>query len=450
MRIQLGKYRYLTLVAALALTGCDKSHGQDGAVVSDSSDQASFPPSKERLLSVLASGYISAPDARQECLGRLVFDLRQPIHWSTNFDKFGSLFNGSFSANVFDRGDVIEVGDTKIDVFGPVDSIAAAEILETTPRARMRSLKDSLALINVYIAKRTKKPGRSDGEKRLLDESLADRATLEESIKKRAVRYEAIDTGLPDTEAYWTTSRINELSSSDSVYLAYMVRGDYVFVFESGVQLSPTLDREQHKRQFLKLLRDFRPRKPYEIPTELGICIPYGFILDDGTTFTDIKRSIRWPDAPGVIYTIHTGYVDRHHMKVTPLLALGNASAGLMGSPNEKQLKQFITQRIGPRAVKFGGVTGEQGGIAAHITMPGEPPYETYSVFSGYSGWLGIAALPYMLVEMRTFTTMQAPELKSNPPPFKQSMERLEYLLTSMRLRRTTPEMPEIAAARKQ
>ena len=436
-------------MVALSLLGCGKSQGEDGSTASPPSDQASSPPSKHRLLSILAPDCRSEPGARQECLGRLVFDIPQQIEWSTTFDKFRRMFNGRFSKNVFDRGDTIEVGDTRIDVLGPVDSVTLKQIFNTAPSGRVRFLKDSLVGTDAYIEEMMTKAHRSEREEWDLAQSKRSKAGREESIRELEANYKAFDTGLPNTEAYWTT-RTTELSSFDSVYLAYMVRGDYVFVFESGSQLSPTLTHDTHQRQFLKLLRDFRPRKPYEIPTELGICIPYGFIPDDGSTFTAIKRSIRWLDAPGVIYTINTGYVDRHHMKVTPLLALGNASVGLMGSPDEKKLKQFVTQRIGPRSVKMGGVSGEQGGIAATIAMPGKAAYETYSVFSGYSGWLGIAAPPYMLVEMRTFTTMQAPELTSNPPPFKQSMERLDYLLKSMRLRPTTPEMPEIAEARRQ
>ena len=40
----------------------------------------------------------------------------------------------------------------------------------------------------------------------------------------------------------------------------------------------------------------------------------------------------------------------------------------------------------------------------------------------------------------------QAPELNTNPPPFKQSMDRLQMLLKSIRLRPTMPFMPDMAA----
>lgn len=56
------------------------------------------------------------------------------------------------------------------------------------------------------------------------------------------------------------------------------------------------------------------------------------------------------------------------------------------------------------------------------------------------------AVLPFILVEMSSRTMEQAPELKTNPPPFKQSMDRLQMLLKSTPLRPTMPSMPDMAA----
>ncbi|MNR68813.1 hypothetical protein D3C85_1936150 [compost metagenome] len=53
--------------------------------------------------------------------------------------------------------------------------------------------------------------------------------------------------------------------------------------------------------------------------------------------------------------------------------------------------------------------------------------------------------LPSILVDMRSYTRLEAPELSVNPPPFDQSMERLSALLGSIRLRPTQPPMPELA-----
>ncbi len=208
--------------------------------------------------------------------------------------------------------------------------------------------------------------------------------------------------------------------------------------------------KEKHGKQFVAMLAKFRPRKANEIPTELGVCIPHGFIADDGKTATDIKQSLRWPDAPGVLYTIHTGTVDERKMKTSLITAAGSAAVGLLGSYAESEVKPFVTERIGPRPYQIGGLKASQGGVALKISRPGKKPFEAYNVFTGYSGWLGTEALPYILVEMSTRTMEQAQELKQNPPPFQQSMGRLEILLKSTRLRPTTPLMPDLANLPKQ
>ncbi|KQQ39233.1 hypothetical protein ASF61_22250 [Duganella sp. Leaf126] len=185
-----------------------------------------------------------------------------------------------------------------------------------------------------------------------------------------------------------------------------------------------------------------------EIPTELGVCIPFGFLPDDGRTVTDIKQSIRWKDAPGVLYTIHTGNVQPRQLKSTVITALASSQVGRFGTDEEAEVKKHVDQRIGPRQAKIGGLVGEQGGVALKVTQPGSKPYEAYSVFTGYSGWLGSAVLPFILVDMQSFTMEQAPELKANPPPFRQSMERLEGVLKYMRLRPTNPPMPELVSGK--
>jgi hypothetical protein len=67
-----------------------------------------------------------------------------------------------------------------------------------------------------------------------------------------------------------------------------------------------------------------------------------------------------------------------------------------------------------------------------------------YTVFTGYSGWLGRAVLPYILFEFGSCSMEQAPELKQNPPPFNSSYARQETLLKSTHLRPTEPALPEL------
>lgn len=54
------------------------------------------------------------------------------------------------------------------------------------------------------------------------------------------------------------------------------------------------------KKQFHSVLNDLRPRPLYEIPNQTGVCIPYGFIADDGDASSDIAVTMRLIDHPDV------------------------------------------------------------------------------------------------------------------------------------------------------
>jgi hypothetical protein len=131
----------------------------------------------------------------------------------------------------------------------------------------------------------------------------------------------------------------------------------------------------------------FRPRKSGEIPTDLGVCFPYGFIADDGKMITDIKQSLRWEDAPGVIYSIQTGNVTERNTKSATIRALGSALAAKAALKGDGGEHAVLTQQVGPVLTRIGGLRASQGGFALRISNPGREPFEVYNVFTGYSGW---------------------------------------------------------------
>jgi hypothetical protein len=265
----------------------------------------------------------------------------------------------------------------------------------------------------------------------------------EETLKEEREKFHPFDPGLPDSQGYWTSKgqAIDE-TDRDSILRAYLTRGEHIFVFESTVKMKSPADKEKHQRDFSAMLAKFRPRAANEIPTEPGVCIPFGFLPDDGRTPIEFKQSLRYPDAPGVLYTIATGSVDPRRAKAPLLMAAADASMVPPPATEQDKVKAVVTQRIGPHVVKLGGLTAPQGGTVMQARAGGET-YDVYSVFTGYSGWLGSDVLPYILVELHTLTKIHAEELKQNPPPFKQSKERLDILLGSMRWRPTNPAMPE-------
>jgi len=429
------------LLAAFSMT----AHAADRKSNAENGGVASRPPGVSDLIESTAPGYATPPGMKSECLGRLMFDLKDEIEWPTWYDNdLGFAFNKSFSRNVFNRGDEIKVGNVAIAVIGPVTREVTSALFNALPGNELQQQIQQLKKDELKFAA-YKKVDAQDRKARYAQSKLEDAIQgTKDRIKELQEKYGAFTPGLPNSEGYWY-SKVEPGNDRYSVFRANLTRGTYVYVFESTELLSKKMDVELHRKNFSQFLASFRTRKTNEIPRELGVCIPFGFIQDDGKTRLDIKQSLRWKDAPGVLYSLHSGDVEAGHIKHPPIEAAASAAVGMLGSQEEETVKPFVTQRIGPRSSKIGALTAQQGGVVLAVKGKNNSAYEAYSVFTGYSGWLGSSVLPYILIEMSTRTLDQASELKQNPPPFKQSMNRLETLLKSTRLRPTTPSMPELA-----
>ena len=422
------------------------AYAADNKSADDDRRTASRAPNARDLMESTAPGYSTPAGLVSECLGRLVFDVKPEIEWPTWYDgDFGFDFSKSFSRNVFNPGDEIKIGNVKIAVIGPLTDTISSSLSAALPK---NDLRDQLARLKKDELAFSENSKKKTGDRKALYAQSKLEDSIQETknyIKEIQEKYQPFEPGLPDSDGYWysKTEPGNEIYS---VFRTNLKRGKYIYVFESTELLSKKLDKEAHRRNFLKFLASFRTRTKHEIPHELGICIPAGFIRDDGKSNIDIKQSLRWNDAPGVLYSIHTGNVEPGRFKSPAVEAAASAAIGMLGSMEEERVKPFVTKRIGPHASRIGALTAQQGGVALTVKGKTGTPYEAYSVFTGYSGWLGSVVLPYILIEMSTRTLDQAPELKKNPPPFQQSMDRLEILLKSTRLRATAPTMPELAA----
>jgi hypothetical protein len=433
----------------LLLAGCGESRGQvkvDRELAEDYSP--SSKPSMADMLKVTAPGYKTPAGSKQECFGRMIFDVAATVEWPTHYRGDSEfLFYRSFSEKVADRGDEMTFGDTKIAVIGPTTPQVVARLNSDGPSGMIKFLEGRIADKRAYLkGLKAEKltASREASERQDVEDQIRG---LEKTIGESRKGFENFAPGLPDSSGYWKSSyEANDETNRYSIFRAYLIRAAYVYVFESQRKMGNQSNKDVHKQNFSSMLKNFRTRKLNEIPTELGVCVPHGFIPDDGTTPSEFKQSLRWPDAPGVVYTLETGNVHPRRMKSTAMEAATKAAIGTPGSGGEEdEVKDFVTKRIGPRSYKIGGLTGEQGGVVLTVKRPGKETYEAYSLFTGYSGWLGTAVLPYITVDMHTYTKEQAPELKQNPPPFQHSMDRLDLMLKSMRLRPTNPPMPDFA-----
>jgi hypothetical protein len=439
----------INIVLLAMLTGCGHSTGPDRSNPSPNHKVRSTEKlTSKDVQQATGAGYISPAGARQECLGRLVFDVGQSVQWPTYINKDANfIFSSLFGEEVFDSGDGIKVQNMRIAVVGPTTPSTVKRAYSDAPWAKIERHKEYIDEYSAYAKRLRSEKNVSKRNKKDIADTEKSIRDWENVIKETELKYENFVLPVPDSRAFWKGEDSNgDGILTHSLYRAYLNRSEFTYIFESEVELKDEMTKERHKQQFLDIVGRFRPRKAGEIPTDLGVCFPYGFIADDGKMITDIKQSLRWEDAPGVIYSIQTGNVTERNTKSATIRAIGTAAAARVALGSNGGENAVLTHQVGPVLTRIGGLRASQGGFALRISNAGREPFDTYNVFTGYSGWGGSAVLPFILIEMSTRTMEQAPELKSNPPPFKQSMGRLETLLKSTRLRPTTPLMPDMAA----
>jgi hypothetical protein len=114
----------------------------------------------------------------------------------------------------------------------------------------------------------------------------AKKKRLAASDKKTAESLKRLSLALPDSYAW---------QSGNSVEL-YLHRDSRLFTWEG--------DGDEHSEYnhalMLKILNGFRTRQLFEIPRGKGVCIPYGFIADDESSWRDVGVSFRLKDHPDV------------------------------------------------------------------------------------------------------------------------------------------------------
>jgi hypothetical protein len=167
-------------------------------------------------------------------------------------------------------------------------------------------------------------------------------------------------------------------------------------------------------------------------------------------------------DRPGVVYTINTGHLSEIGKDNRPQPAMVESvirsGTGVLAGPlAEGRTRQVVKPSLTP----MGAYKALLGGIVLDTAREDEPETLSYSAYAGYDGFMDVQALPFVGVEMQSFTRAQVhvvtqedvdrgarpyviPGLSEEPPPFDESLERMKRLLAQMALRPTDPPMPEL------
>ncbi|NOV22293.1 hypothetical protein E5S69_01940 [Cupriavidus necator] len=447
------------LMAVMALISCGQSGQAQESKTTTGTDRFGHPveipnPTREDRMKATAPEYISSDGLRAECLGRLTFDVpvATTLEWATPgktshqgvFENLSQHFENGTGKGYIE----IETRElrTIFAVYGPVSPELREEFLGYRTRMQAASLSgllDALKRQKEYEEMYKRRPELLGPG---IKETLAkDRAALEKELADiQADQYEkAIDLGRPNSMALRA-----DLKAAKPYLRGAIVLDKHIVAFQSMLKgfenyVEPTEAQWAMAEDAIrKLIGKLQPRNLYEIPKDRGFCLPYAFLRDDGTFGNKISTSFRLADNPAVIYTLSVASIPGGGASETTILnATGRSATGILSQLPENTT---VKQRLGPRPAKIGALTSEQGGIVVEAKRPGQPPREGYHVYTGYAGWAGSQILPTIEVTMESAARAAYPKLTMDAPPYEQARPRLDALLKSIRLRPTTPPMPEL------
>lgn len=306
------------------------------------------------------------PDKRYECLGRHVFEVSSELEWgladldAINFvrPKFNNNFKIGHSMVELNRVETSRVrlreGMSFDEYRERVERSMATS--QRAARSRIQSKLDlhrrRLADFENWVAHPETITNGDDPEG--LKEEIPEFRTKIEALEKRLAAIgkgnKFFDPGIPNS-------------------IGYIAYGEpKVWLYDNGhaVLFRRIGGTVEHA---MDVIRRYRHRKMYEIPTEPGVCVPYGFIPDDGTEPATMQMSFRYKDAPNVLYHLEAKtYVigpDSGNGAVEDEAAEFNAvAAAEAGRKLQGEMKSYldanngrVLEVIGPKEVPLGPLT---------------------------------------------------------------------------------------------
>ncbi|WP_341678128.1 T6SS immunity protein Tli4 family protein [Niveibacterium sp. SC-1] len=389
-------------------------------------------PTEQDIASAYHPSHKTPAGTRSECLGRLIFEVpSQPrFEWGLPRQVRNNYSILGFSRILSGGQDMIHIANVAVVVAAEATPKTIQEMQRITGVQKNIALQDfdeDIRQTNSVIDSLTLQMAAPQ-----VQSNPKELAGFKESIGKFKRQLEAYKSDKIALDKDWHPTNWNLPDSTGYIagptLYAFVLRDGFAFQFMStGGEGEARF--EQRLAAFKDLLSRFEYRPLYHVPNTPGLCIPHGFIRDDGKGHFNAEVSYRFTDSPGVIYTLGTAIEgERNFNPNEPLLEATARStvASLVGNGYGRKLKA-----LGPRSTNIGARSGVMGGIYATEGVPG------YSVYVGARGWDHSQVLPFISLNMRSFDSETAPEdLKVNPPAVEQSMKRFELTLSSLRTRK--------------
>jgi len=214
-------------------------------------------------------------------------------------------------------------------------------------------------------------------------------------------RYEkerAFELGIPDAAGAWHPDRM----------VAVLWRNNRIFHFEFGPKNGEyDSSIEAIEPAARDLLARFRPREAFEIPQEPGVCLPFGFIADNGTENYYAGFSWHVKSTPYVLNSLTLSNSVTDAIELLPML-----TKRLMGNPFPAAL---VATNIGPRRIDIGSSRGTLTGRSLQAIDPEGDRLSSHAQYNLNAGAAAGKYTPTLLYKLQTYANDQP------PPPIEQA-----------------------------
>lgn len=244
--------------------------------------------------------------------------------------------------------------------------------------------------------------------------------------------------------AYHIDNYDNAFSASDSnKYSLFINQNNRLYIFNKSNE-APSLDEQlkRSKPEVLSLLNRFRPRKLFEVPTEQGFCLPYGFIAgDSGHEKRNMGVTYRLKDHPDVTIFFQdfgiNGEIPTDKGSVKEAITRMWSSRYLMGA-KKKELLPPKWQNI--KMDRREGMTTFVKAIYSNV-----PVYDYEGHVSEYLNYTDYGYLAYIRgdkearniePDLLLYVSQDSEQAKGRPPMDKNELKKMaEHIVSSVKRR---------------